>query len=95
MLTVFKYSVELNDYFTLNLPLRTKILNVDIQYNEFVLWALVNPEHLVTEQRRFRLAGTGHPIVEEATHLEYINTFKMQDGALIFHVFEILKGGVT
>ena len=94
MLTVFKYKVPFDDHFDLKLPKRAKVLNIDVQHGELVLWALVNPEHLVTEQRRFRLAGTGHPITEEITQLEYINTFKISEGALIFHLFEILNGGV-
>ena len=88
MLKVFKYSVLFDDYFIIDLPLRAKILNVDMQGSKLVLWALVNPE-FPTKERRFRLAGTGHLIEEDTTQLEYINSFKMQGGTFIFHVFEI------
>jgi hypothetical protein len=50
------------------------------------MWALVNPE-ASKEKRRFELYGTGHD-VPESDGLIHVGTFQMQDGALVFHLFE-------
>jgi len=51
------------------------------------LWAYVDPtEPRVT--RKFRIIGTGHPIATDPG--DYIGTFQMGGGALVFHVFESL-----
>jgi len=92
MRTVYKYDIEVDDRFTLELPKGAEILKVDMQDNTPRLWALVNPKH-PTEKREFRFAGTGHPIEEK--NIKYINTFftvGMLGNELVFHIFEILKG---
>lgn len=86
MKKVFKYPVEIDGKFSLLLPMEAKILAVQIQHDKPCLWALVDPNAPV-ETRSFRLAGTGHPIDEES--LEYIGTFQMASGSLIWHLFEI------
>lgn len=91
MLKVFKYEMPLNDYFDLDLPRGAKILKVDTQFDLPQLWALVDPDESIMEMRKFRFAGTGHPIVEELEKLEFIDTFQMRDGNLIFHVFEVFE----
>ena len=88
MLTVFKYPVPLGDYFKLALPKGARVLSVDVQYGQPQLWALVNPDHK-TEDRLFRFAGTGHPIEEAPARLEFVATFQMKAGSLIFHIFEV------
>ncbi|GAJ02446.1 unnamed protein product, partial [marine sediment metagenome] len=46
------------------------------------------------ETRYFRLSGTGHPLGEDYLRIiDYIGTFQMENGALMFHLFEI-KGSV-
>ena len=43
--------------------------------------------------RHFRLSGTGHPLGEDYLRIiNYIGTFQMENGALVFHLFEIKKG---
>jgi len=84
--TVYKYGVEIEDEFTVHLPQGAEILTVQIQHGRPFMWALVDPSAR-PESRRFRLAGTGHPINNGA--LTYINTFQIEGGMLIFHLFEI------
>lgn len=83
---VYKYGVETTGEFTVNLPLGAEILTVQIQSEIPFMWALVDPD-AKQEPRRFRLVGTGHPINNGA--LTYIDTFQLQGGRLIFHLFEI------
>jgi hypothetical protein len=89
MLSIYKYPVPIDDYFTLELPFGARPLSVQVQNGGPQLWVLIDPGERRTEERRFRLAGTGHPIEESSDFLEYISTFQLSGGALVFHVFEV------
>lgn len=91
MLKVFKYNLPLDDYFKVDLPKGAKILCIDTQFTVPQMWALVDPDEAETEARRFRFAGTGHDITETPEQLEFVDTFQMRDGNLIFHVFEVIE----
>ena|SRR3990167_1521811 len=99
--TVLKYQIPVEDNFSIELPKGYKILTVQAQsiyvgnmlanpYEETaMLWVLVNPEEKEKETVQFLLAGTGHEIEMEKYPLgmEYINSFQMKDGKLVFHLF--------
>jgi len=92
MLTIFKYPVPIEDHFILELPKNAKILAVQIQRGAPQLWAMVDSE-TEKEARHFRLSETGHPLGEDYLRIiNYIGTFQMENGALVFHLFEIKKG---
>lgn len=60
-----------------------------MQYGKPQIWALVDPQSPVV-MRAFRLAGTGHPIEERpGEKMQYINSFQIDGGALVFHLFEV------
>lgn len=56
MQRVFKYAIQMEDYFSLNLPKGAKILTVQEQRGELQMWVLVK-EGVSSETRKFRLAG--------------------------------------
>ena len=91
---VFKYSITPNDIIEIDLPKGAEILTVQSQYDQPQLWVLVDPD-AQTEKRYFRLAGTGHPIHYDmgdmGSEYKYINSFQMNDGQLVFHLFEITE----
>lgn len=84
MKVVWKYYVPIEDEFTLLLPAGARILAVQAQHNEPQMWALVDP-NAAPQPRRFRLAGTGHPIEGEWS---YLGSFQVHGGNLVFHLFE-------
>ena len=86
---VYKYHLEIDDEVRLQMPEGAKILTVQTQNGKPCIWAAVNPLCSHTEERRFRIAGTGHN-VDDALAENYVGTFQMYDGRLVFHVFEIL-----
>lgn len=88
MVAVFKYPVSIDDYFTLKLPRHAEILHVAEQHGKFQLSALVDPDAPV-ETRRFRFAGTGHPINESPEKIYFICTVMSDGGSLVFHFFEV------
>lgn len=90
MLRVYKYTIPVKDYFLLDLPAGAKILTVQVQNDEPQIWALVDPGQKSKVSHNFRVAGTGHDITETKDDLEYIGTFQIAGGQLIFHLFEII-----
>jgi hypothetical protein len=85
MNTIWKFPFEVTDYFNLSLPQGAKILTVQIQHGAPHVWVYLDPSQ-PTEVRSFRVAGTGHEI---EPRLDYIGTFQMHGGMLVFHLFEL------
>ena len=91
MKRVYKYAIPVGDFRDVALPEGAEILTVQVQHDEPQLWAVVDPEApLVT--RRFRLLGTGHSTDNDVGRHNYIGTYQLHDGGLVFHLFE-LGGG--
>lgn len=78
------------DTFDIWMPADAQPLSVQVQHGEPQMWALVTPPtsttSIQTRQRTFLIAGTGHPIPENVSH---IGTFQMMGGSLILHLFEV------
>lgn len=92
MITIYKYPIPIEDYFTLELPKDAKILTIQTQRGTPQLWAMIDSE-VEKETRYFRLSGTGHPMGEDYLRIiNYVGTFQIENGALVFHLFEIKKG---
>ena len=53
-----------------------------------MLWALVDPE-APKVQRRFLLVGTGQPLPDEVEGFTFVDSFQLQNGALVFHLFDV------
>jgi hypothetical protein len=85
---IYKYDVEVNDTFEVEMPDGAEILTVQVQHQQPVIWALVETNNK-TVKRFFRLIGTGNPIeMDEQESLNHIGTFQITGGALVFHLFE-------
>ena len=85
-LTVWKYPLAFGSQ-TILMPQNARILAVQTQHNEPQLWALVNPE-APDETRRFLTIGTGTEFEADRLLLDYIGTFQLHSGSLVFHLFE-------
>ena len=84
-MTIWKWTLP-NQRNMIPMPEGARILAVQTQFGVPCIWALVDPSHK-TEERTFALYGTGHPIVDR--YHSYIGTIQLQDGAFVFHVFEV------
>ena len=82
---IWKYTIPIEDYHLIKMPFRTEILSFQLQNGVPTIWVLVDPTRELVS-RRFRLAGTGHDIVEGG--LKYIGTIKMAYDKQIYHLFE-------
>ena len=84
---IWKYRLEVKNQIELEIPKDALILTVQVQGDVPCMWAMVNPAN-DTEIRTFRIIGTGHSIADGA--LNYIDTFQLQGGAFIGHLFEVI-----
>ena len=86
MKTIWKYTFDITDWFTIEMPLGAEMLDVQVQNGAPVLWALVDPDEPI-HTYEFILRGTGHTINE--SNIFHIGTFQIYDG-LVFHLFGLL-----
>jgi hypothetical protein len=99
MKSVFKYPFEIQDNFEIEMPVDAQILHVGAQpsvgshFNaRACIWALVDLDLNIPKQiRKFRLAGTGHPIEEALSKSEFIGTIMLLEGQLVFHLFDVTE----
>lgn len=86
--SIWKYPVRVTDRLIVEMPKGAEILCVQVQRDEPCLWALVTPD-TTTEKRFFEMFGTGHPVPSDmGIARQYIGTFQLHGGSLLFHVFE-------
>lgn len=81
----FKLNIETTPN-TIAMPSGAKILSVQAQDGEPVLWALCDPE-AKKANRTFVIVGTGHLVPENAG--QYIGTFQLPEYVFVGHVFEV------
>ena len=89
MLRIYKYPIPIEDDFALSLPDGAQVLDVQTQYGQPQLWALVDPEAPMRE-RQFILRGTGHDIHYPLSALIHCGTFQEHGGSVVFHVLEVV-----
>ena len=87
MKTVWKFPLDVADTQLVEMPANAHILTVQEQHGMVCLWALVNPA-MPPEGRKILIAGTGHERQDLDALVNYISTFQLAGGALVFHVFE-------
>lgn len=83
MRTIYKYRI--NPQGEVQLPFGAKILTIQTQRNEAFIWAEVTDNS--PETVKFSVFGTGH-IIPDAYDGEYIGTFQLGSGALVFHAYK-------
>lgn len=102
---IFKYPVEITDEQFIALPKGANILTVQakpkprlqtkmtLEPEKVFLWAIVDPEETEMEDRHILILGTGHDIPEITKTeqcLGYLGTVQLQNGTLVFHIFEVM-----
>lgn len=83
---IYKYPINTTDSQSVAMPIDYQILSIDTQNEVPCIWALIDntlPLTLV----KIRIYGTGHEI-NESDNLQYIGSYQLQRGLLVFHVFE-------
>lgn len=88
--TIWKFPLEITDIQKVNMPDKAEILTVQMQNGIPCLWALVDPDEALFDEREIEIFGTGNHIVYDNNIVwhKYISTIQLNGGSLIFHVFE-------
>lgn len=76
------------DDFSLTMPEGPQFLTLQMQGTEPHLWAIIDIKKKKKEYK-FKLRGTGHDLGDVGN---YIGTFQMLGGGLVFHMFEAKDG---
>lgn len=87
-LKIWKWILEYRDEQTLVMPADAQLLSVQLgREGSPCLWALCDTGPGNNQERRTILIyGTGNPIPEQPGR--YLGTFQLDNGQLVFHVFE-------
>ena len=93
MKTIWKYELRAAGEQCHIVPPGAKSLSVQVQKGVPCVWMLVDPDAATDPRntRRFFIFGTGHPI-PDSEDLSFIGTFQLDDGDLVFHLFEETTG---
>lgn len=83
---IWKWTLEATDTQAISMPKNAQLLSVQMQNGSPQLWALVDPE-MSYENRVIAIYGTGNPVPDEPG--QYISTFQMHGGQLVFHAFAL------
>jgi len=89
MRTIWKFKIQTIDEQQIAMPFGAQILCVQIQNAEPYIWALIEDDSNQREERWIEVFGTGNPI-GNASERKYIGTYQLDNGNLVFHVFEYL-----
>lgn len=89
---IYKYPLIVADRQTVSLPKDAEILSVQIQCDALRLWAIVDPD-AEDEDRIIEINGTGFEMKDlskEGLSRLHINTVQVYNGAVVWHVFELI-----
>lgn len=92
MQTVWKYTLAAKEWQTIEMPLGAKILSAEEQNHQIVVYAAIEDTKTdMFEDREIIVLGTGHETHYDLNEYRFLNTVKMENGSLMFHVF-VKKG---
>ena len=86
--SIWKYKLEMVDSQTIEIPVGSDLLTIQIQNGEPFMWFLVD---VLAERQKitFETWGTGRLIeYKKGENREYLGTYQLNNGELVFHVFE-------
>ena len=87
MITIYKYPIAHTDEQVLTLPSGSQIISVAKQYNNVVIYAMVNPTELLMDSYHVIILGTGTPIEWKILDYKFLGTLAFSNGDLMFHYF--------
>lgn len=84
MKTIWKAPLNLDG--VVYLPANARVLSVQMQNNEPMVWALVDTDVKSKENMRLNIYGTGHSLPENPGR--FIGSIQSTSGLFVFHVFQ-------
>lgn len=92
MITIYKYLLPTAEVFELSLPKASRFLSLQLQNGQPCMWFLVDDAKPLFS-RTFGICGTGNkfPDIGPAQLSEFLGTFQLNGGSLVFHVFSAVE----
>ena len=91
MKTIYKYKLLQNSVFgteiTVSAPFGAKVLCVQAQGNTPFMWMEVDTDNDICPHK-FHVIGTGREMGSSMRGRKYIDTFQLDGGSLVFHIFK-------
>jgi len=84
MKVIYKYKLRITDCQTIDLPINSHFLSVQVQDDEICLWVLLDPNSTMREIIEIHIFGTGNPI-KFSNSLKFIDTVQLN--GFVWHVF--------
>ena len=87
MRTIWKFPIYMEETQTIQVPINPRFLTVQTQGGSApALWAMVYDD-APKVQYTLKVVGTGWNADHILTHDEYVGTYELMEGTLVFHVF--------
>lgn len=90
MKTIWKVEIKPWDRVSVELPEGADILTVQLQNGLPHIWALVDDQKEI-KMVEIYVFGTGQLVPNHVTLEDYIGTYQMNDGKLVYHLFRTNK----
>jgi hypothetical protein len=90
MKSIWKYTLEAKVKQSIGMPLGSKILSAENQGGNIVVYALVDTEEVtgyIKDSYEILVYGTGHEVTNDISNYTFLDTVKMDNGLMMFHVF--------
>jgi hypothetical protein len=87
--TIWKFQLKVEGEQIVEMPQGAQILCIQVQNGVPCIWAKVFDWVEIKKQRIFETIGTGQEIPPRKQRREYIGTYQLMGGALVYHVYEI------
>lgn len=84
MKKIYKYTLEVTDTQTLEMPNGSKLLTIQNQNNDIVLWVECDPNAKLVNYN-FLIIGTGFELPLLSNQQDYLDT--VQIGRLVWHIY--------
>lgn len=84
--SVWKFPLKVADEQIIEVPSGAEPLKAEMQNGELCLWMLVDTDVSFC-RKKVHIHGTGHKVDDTIDRSDYVDSFMMHDGALVFHVF--------
>lgn len=92
MNTIHKFELDIEDEQAVGIKGLIKVLSAEEQYDNLVLYAMVDTDNKEVSKVRIAIRGTGHPLGILFTQPnKFLNTIKLRNGMLMLHIFLMEK----
>lgn len=90
MKTIYKYPFQPNDFIEIEMPIDSKVLTIETQHEMPCMWVEQDTDKPKYKQK-FAIVGTGQNLVNTYKYgaPEYVGSFQMSGGRLVFHVYKL------